>query len=97
MLLQQGADVEVEDKRHRTAVMYAAEGGYKDIVVLLLHHRADATHVDGEGMTALDLSSSHYDVWHVLKVRRKLGEREGGGERGGRGQWYNNVSLLVEM
>jgi len=40
LLLERGADVEAKDNDGKTALQYAAEGGYDEIMKLLREHGA---------------------------------------------------------
>ena len=56
MLLQQGAEVNALGPKNRSALHYAAIGGYTDSIELLLASGADKKLQDANGMTPLDLA-----------------------------------------
>ena len=57
-LLEQGADIDLQDNRGRTALHIAAERGHAAIVELLLDAGADNGQRDTEGLLPVDLASS---------------------------------------
>ena len=65
LLLQKGAHMNFENKRHETALMAAAEGGNVEVVNLLLEHGADTS--TGGDKTALSLACEQGSV-EVVKV-----------------------------
>eukprot|EP00930_Biecheleria_cincta_P077257 TRINITY_DN64540_c0_g1_i1.p1 TRINITY_DN64540_c0_g1~~TRINITY_DN64540_c0_g1_i1.p1 ORF type:complete len:308 (-),score=83.79 TRINITY_DN64540_c0_g1_i1:151-1074(-) len=53
-LLGGGAEINyAEPDQNRTALMFAAQGGYSPVVQVLLNAKADASKVDNDGQTAL--------------------------------------------
>jgi ankyrin repeat protein len=63
-----GADVAAKDENGWTALHWAAVGGHKDVVELLLNKGADVTAEDTDGLTALDLAEygGHKEVFTLL-------------------------------
>jgi len=63
-----GADVNAEHYFNETALMYASEKGYTDIVRLLIDNNAYVDAKDGGGMTALMYASreGHVDIVRLL-------------------------------
>ena len=68
-LLECGAVVDEAGLHKRTALHYAANAGFDDVVTLLLHAGADSGLVDGKGLTARDLASQkgHSTTVNLLK------------------------------
>lgn len=59
-LLNRGADVDLPGKETgTTALMFAAQAGYSEIVEILIKHGADVNHQDNKGWTALMTSSKN--------------------------------------
>ena len=52
MLIRSGIDVNCQDERGISALMYAAVAGNEPLIQLLLKHGADKTLKDGQGRTA---------------------------------------------
>jgi hypothetical protein len=58
MLLRNGADPNLRDKRGRTALMYAAEADNLELVKVLLNHGADVNAQDKDGKSPYMLTSN---------------------------------------
>ena len=58
LLLAEGVDINVQDRRGWTAVMHAAGYGYHEIVKLLVDKGADITLKDNEGKTVLEIAEN---------------------------------------
>jgi ankyrin repeat protein len=71
-LAENGADVNRQDKRGWTSLMYAAYYNYKDIAEILLAHNASVTIKNSEGKTALDYAEEAYsgNLLDLLKKER---------------------------
>jgi ankyrin repeat protein len=67
VLLKRGADVDIQGKTKRTALMWAARWGHQNMARILLAAGATLDLVDGSKMTALDLAASKGQV-HVEKM-----------------------------
>lgn len=67
-LLENGAQVDLADADHRTALRAAAWGGHEEIVSRLLSHGACVNQVDNEGRTALIAAAymGHTDIVQQL-------------------------------
>ena len=72
MLLAHIADVNAKDNNGMTPLHFAADGGYKDVVELLLHSKADVHTKTHDGKTALQLAGRK----DVAELLRRQGERE---------------------
>uniref|UniRef100_A0A1I8H407 ANK_REP_REGION domain-containing protein n=1 Tax=Macrostomum lignano TaxID=282301 RepID=A0A1I8H407_9PLAT len=80
LLLQLGADPNLQDDEGFTALMLAAEQGHLDCVrALLAHPNLDVELQNNEGVTALSLAldSGHRDAALQIYARAKLGGRAG--------------------
>ena len=66
-LLDNGVDVNIQDKKKKTPLIWACMKGFVDIVKLLLSYDADMYLEDREGFTALK-ASIFYDHLDVAKV-----------------------------
>ena len=68
-LIQQGADVNAQNKEGATALMLAAGKGNKDIAELLIQHGANVNIRSNENVSALDLALyfKHYDIADLLQ------------------------------
>ena len=69
LLLDHGAKVDELDGPGQTALMFAAEGGYKEVVEILLAADADLSIEDRNGETALDkaVNQNHFEVQKLLE------------------------------
>lgn len=81
-LLSGGAEVNyAEPNQNRTALMFAAQGGYSPVVQVLLNSKADASKADSEGQTALHWSAvaNKAETAKLLSVHcaREAKNREG--------------------
>jgi hypothetical protein len=75
MLLEAGADVNVQDDDGSTALMCASEHGHVDIVKLLLQQDAcDCTLVDNDGSNAMSIAmdAGHQDIGVALYAHSNL-------------------------
>jgi ankyrin repeat protein len=72
-LISKGADIDAQDKNGKTALMMAAEGGYKEVVVYLIKHQAKINLRDNEGKTA-----KSYAIENVFPMTAKLISEAGG-------------------
>jgi hypothetical protein len=87
MLLDAGADVNVQDDDGSTALMCAAEHGYIDIVKMLLAHPdCDPTLLDNEGSTAMSIAmeAGHRDIGVLLYAHGNLKKSSSGKRRHGK-------------
>ena len=68
LLLSKGAEIDAEDKNHRTPLMLAVEYGHNDILMHLINHGADVSEKDGHERTSLHHASErgHLKVVEVL-------------------------------
>jgi ankyrin repeat protein len=57
LLLERGANVNIQDESGNAALHYAASAGKKDIVKYLLEQGADATVVNAKEQKALDYAT----------------------------------------
>ena len=71
LLIANGADVNTKTKDVSTALMFAADRGYYDIVKVLLANGADVNVINKWGMTALMFAylKGHYDIVIELAQR----------------------------
>ena len=70
LLLDHGAKVDELDGPGQTALMFAAEGGYKEVVKILLAADADPYIEDRNGETALDkaVNQNHFEIQKLLEL-----------------------------
>ena len=66
--VEKGADVNAVDEFGKTPIMFAAENGHVEIVILLIKKGAYINEIDSEGNTALSLalSQSHTEIVKLL-------------------------------
>ena len=70
LFLKQGADVNTKDPEHEiTALIYAAESGYLEVVRLLLDHGAEIHARDWASRTALICAGGYPEIEALLKQR----------------------------
>ena len=69
LLLEHGANPNVQDNDGRTPLHYAVENCHVDVARVLLDHGADPTIRDNEGMTPLDYSSNCEEFIEELRRR----------------------------
>lgn len=62
MLLEAGADTNLEDRLGQTALMRAAGFGFANVTALLIHGGADVNHRDRTGMTALEFATRELEA-----------------------------------
>jgi len=69
-LLDRGDDVDSAEDDGITALIFAAEDGHFDVVMLLIQYRGDVHAVDVDGLTALDLAevNGHQDIANLLRA-----------------------------
>ncbi len=67
-LLGRGTDVDARDRYGQTALMLAAHAGHREVVEILIRHRANLNLTAKYGLSALMLAlvAGHEDVAHVL-------------------------------
>ena len=70
VLIEAGADVNKRCEHGRTALHMAAAWGHADVAQLLLENGADATIVDDEGMTPVDVARRGYRSNNVTAEER---------------------------
>ena len=72
LLLEHGADMNVQTQKGRTPLHVASDSGALEAVRLLLEHGADAEVKDGDGMTALQVAANigHDEVVKLLREHR---------------------------
>jgi ankyrin repeat protein len=58
LLLENGAEPNVQDASGTTALMEAVSSGHNELIEALISHRADPALQDREGHTAADLARS---------------------------------------
>lgn len=68
LLLQQQAQVNLQDKKGRTPLHRATASNHADIVMLLLQYKANSNQQDMDGRTALHIASLHDDYLDVVKL-----------------------------
>lgn len=69
MLLSDKKDLDYQDKEKKTALMYAAEFGYHDILEILLDKQVEPNKTDKHGKTALMFACKN---GHLLCVQSIL-------------------------
>ena len=74
-LLHDGADINSNNDKGITALMYASQEGHKDIVELLLQKGADITLKNHEGKTALDIAKDKGFTEIVTLLEKYLPKR----------------------
>ncbi|PHS69055.1 MAG: hypothetical protein COB23_08050 [Methylophaga sp.] len=57
LLIDAGANVDLQDDRGRTALMMAAHAGYIEVVTQLLSHGSKTSLMDNDGKSAYDLAA----------------------------------------
>jgi ankyrin repeat protein len=72
-LIEYHAQVNLKDRKGRTALMHACAGPYVDALPLLLENGADPNVRDAEGKTALDLAliSNNQSAIKLLSAVKK--------------------------
>lgn len=63
-LIDSGANLNITDREGKTALMWAAEKGYQELVQALVSHGIDVNAVDDEGKTAL--------IWAAIGGKRNV-------------------------
>jgi ankyrin repeat protein len=68
MLLEKGADVNIQDKDGKTSLQWALENGHKEMAQMLLENRADVNIQDNAGKTSLLWASKegHKEIAQML-------------------------------
>jgi ankyrin repeat protein len=66
LLLSRGAEINSRDGEGRTALMWAAQNGRREIVAFLLAQGADVNAEDREGKKALDLAKADGKLMEIL-------------------------------
>jgi uncharacterized protein len=95
LLLERGADPNIQDKKGSTCLQWAARSGRLGMAKLLLHNRADVNAEDNSGYTPLAFAeyNGHEDVADYLRYKmhkpcRKSPKREA--------RWASRCSWLDE-
>lgn len=81
MLLETGADLNIQDEDGSTALMCAAEHGHLEIVRMLLDNaEVDASLCDDDGSTALSIAveNGHKDIGVLIYAHLNYGSTSGG-------------------
>jgi uncharacterized protein len=71
MLLERGAVIDAQSMGGRTALSFAADGGYTQAVRLLLEHGADVNVCDDGGKTASQLATQQ----EIVEILSKYGAK----------------------
>lgn len=76
LCLQEGANIEAEDKTGRTPLLLAAHSGASECVNLLLERGADARHRDNEGRNFVQLAILNRKTLEILDRLTQKGARQ---------------------
>jgi uncharacterized protein len=72
LLLNAGADANIQDDRGQNALMMATSAGYVDVVTQLLNHGAQPELKDNSGKSAFDLASEAKNEALILVLKTAM-------------------------
>jgi ankyrin repeat protein len=98
-LLDRGAAVDARDRHGQTALMLAAHAGHREVVEVLIGHRANLNTTAKYGLSALMLAlvAGHADVARLLADAGADLSLRGGGAPGFAGKTAHDLAVERDM